>query len=143
MSSVSPPPFYEILAGDDGKPKLPWTIFFQQMFDGDPGSVWTPTFQNLSITGTPTITGRFYKLSRYLTYFSVNIIPATNTSSVAGTTYIDSFPLDFTNDGVVFALAGNLGDGPGQITASTNRIYTPEWTNVSVPVTLIGIGEAS
>lgn len=131
-----------MLVGDDGKPRIPWMRFFDQMFSGDAGNAWTPTFQNLSTSGTPTITGGFYKISKYLTYFYVNITPATSTTATAGTTYIDNFPLQFTNDGACFAVTGGLGDGPGHVVASTNRIYVPSWSAVTVPLTITGIVEA-
>jgi len=141
--SVENPPFYENIVGQDGKATLRWLVFLQQLFDGDSGTVWTPNFVNLTTTGTPEITGRLYRLSKYLTFFHVNIIPATDTSSTAGTTYIDNYPVQFTNDGICFAVTGGLGDGPGHIVSSSQRIYTPAWTAVTVPLTIIGIGEAT
>jgi len=111
------------------------------VYDGDTGETWTPTFTNLTETGTPTITGRYYRILRRLCYFSVLIVPGTNTSAVAGSTYINNFPLTFTSDGPCFAVTGLLGDGPGHIVASNNRIYVPPWTTVTVPLTVIGIGE--
>lgn len=137
------PPIYEKIADAEGKTPLPWVLFFNQMFDGDAGVNWTPTFQNLTTVGTPTITGRYYKLSKYLTYFSVLITPATSTTATAGTTYIDNFPLTFKKDGVVFAVSGGLGTASGHIVASTKRIYVPAWSAVTVPLTLVGIAEAS
>lgn len=141
--TVQPPPIYEPLAQEDGKPRIPWTLFFNQIFDGDAGAEWNPTFQSLTEVGTPTITGRVYKLSKYISFFHVNITPATSTTATAGTTYIDNFPLQFSNDGACWAVTGGLGDGPGHIVASTNRIYVPSWSAVTVPLTIIGIGEAT
>jgi hypothetical protein len=139
---MNPPPMFESLADESGKPKLPWAVFFDQMFNGDAGANWEPEFTNLTVSGTPTITGRYYRLSKFLTLFRVLIVPATSTGSTAGTTYINNFPLGFTSDGIVFAVSGGLGAGPGHIVSSTNRIYTPAWSGVTVPLTLIGIGEA-
>ena len=141
--SIQPPPIYEKIANDEGKTTLPWTLFFNQVFDGDAGTVWAPTFQNLSSVGTPTFEGRYYTISNYLTYFSVLITPATSVSATAGTTYIDNFPLNFAGDGVCFAVSGNLGATPGMINGTTNRVYIPGLSAVTVPVTIIGIGEAS
>ena len=137
------PPIYEPVVEQDGKPRLPWILFFNQMFDGDPGKEWTPTFTDLTEVGTPTITGRYYKLTKYLTFFHVNITPDTSTTATAGTTYIDNYPLQFTNDSVNWAVTGGLGDGPGHIVSATNRIYTPGWSAVTVPLTIIGFGEAT
>lgn len=141
--SLEPPPIYENIADQSGKASLAWILFFQNQFNGDAGTSWTPTFQNLTTTGTPTIRGKYFKLSKYLTYFSVNITPATDVSATAGTTYIDNFPLTINNDGVVFAVTGNLGDGPGHVVASNNRIYIPSLSAVTVPITLVGLMEAS
>ena len=140
--SIQPPPIYEILSGEDGKPKLPWIVFFNSVYNGDAGLNWTPNFESLGVSGTPTITGRYYRLSQYLVFFRVTVIPDTNTTSTAGTTYIDNFPLVFSADGACIAVSGNLGATPGHIVASNNRIYTPGWTAATVPVTVLGIGEA-
>lgn len=142
MSALNPPPLYDPLTDEEGKPSLAWTIFFNQLFEGDTGESWVPTFTSLTETGTPTITGRYYRLGRIVLFF-ITIIPGTNTSAIAGTTFVNNFPLTFAGDGPVFAVSGNLGDGPGHIVASNNRIYTPTWTAVTVPLTLIGFAELS
>jgi hypothetical protein len=140
--SLAIPPLYDKIIDSDDKANLNWTIFFQGLSNGDSGADWSPTFVNLGVSGTPEISGRYYQISKYLTYFSVFINPnGGNTTSTAGSTYIDNFPLPFGGDGIVFALSGNLGDGPGHIVASSNRIYVPSWSAVSIGLTLIGICE--
>ncbi len=147
--TISAPPVGDALIDDEGLITLSWLLFMNGLFEGDTGvggsgaGGWTPNFQSLTQTGAPTVTGRYYRIIRRICYFSVLIVPATNTSAIAGTTYIDNFPLTFTADGPCFAVSGNLGDGPGHIVAGNNRIYVPGWTNVSVPLTIIGIGEVS
>jgi len=96
----------------------------------------------LTEVGTPEIEGRYYRLNKYLTFFHVNITPATSTTATAGTTYIDNYPVNFTNDGVCWAVSGGLGAAAGHIVANTNRIYVPAWSAVTVPLTVIGVGEA-
>ena len=140
--TVQSPPIYEPLAQEDGKPRIPWVLFFNQLFEGDAGNDWSPTFTDLTVSGTPTITGRYYRIGRNLVFFHVNIIPATSTTATAGTTYIDNFPLQFNNDSVCWAVTGGLGDGPGHIVSSSNRVYVPSWSAVTVPLTIIGMGEA-
>lgn len=140
--SVDPPPINEILTEQNGLPKLPWILFFNNVFEGDSGTEFVPTFQNLTIVGTPEITGRYYRLNQQFVYFTVEITPATSTSATAGTTYIDNFPLTFQADSACWALSGGVGDGPGHIVSSTNRIYVPSWAAVTVPLTVIGIGVA-
>lgn len=142
MSTIKPPPVYSPLAGDDGKALMPWVLYFNSLYSGDRGVSWTPTFTSLTTVGTPTLTGKYYQIGQ-LCYFRIGITPATSTSSNAGTTYVDNFPLIMNGDGVVFAVSNGTGTGSGMCTAATNRIYTPAWSAITVPISLIGIVEAS
>lgn len=148
MTLAIPPLYDKIIELDDdkipvdGKANLNWTIFFQNAANGDSGNDWTPTFTNLTVSGTPIITGRYYNISKYLALFRVSINHnGGNTTSTAGSTYVEGFPLPFAADGVVFAVSGNLGDGPGQVVANSSRIYVPGWSAVTAPLTVIGICE--
>lgn len=143
MSNITPPPTADQIVDQEGFINLSWASFMNNLYEGDTGATWTPTFTSLTTVGTPTITGRYYRLTRRLVYFAVAIVPATSTSATAGTTYIDNFPLTFSGDGIVFAVTGGLGDGPGHIVASSNRVYVPAWSAVTVPLTVIGICEVS
>ena len=138
--TVSPAPIAQPVLDDSGLPTLPWTLFFNQSFTGDAGTDWDPSF--VSLTGNAEITGRFYRLSQYIVLFIINLVPDGNTSATAGTTYADGFPLTFSNDGFNTVVSGTGGGAVGMNVASNNRIYVPGWTNVSVPLTVIGIGEA-
>lgn len=143
MSNVQPPPIQDILVDQNGLPNLSWIMFFNNLFTGDTGTAWTPTFTSLTSVGTPTITGRYYQISRNLAYFAVMVTPATNTSSTGGTTYVNNFPLDVVNDGVCLTVSSNLSlASAGYVTASNDRIYTPTWATVAVPVLTVGIVEA-
>lgn len=138
--SVSPAPITQSLIDNNGLPTLAWTLFFNQSFTGDAGTDWSPTITGL--TGTTTsVEGRFYKLSQYITFFRITITPNGNTSSVSGTTYVGDFPLTFTNDGFNTVVSGSAGGTIGMNRASDNRILLPAWTNVSVPLIILGIGE--
>lgn len=139
---IDPPPINEILAEQNGLPKLPWILFFNDVFEGDAGTEFVPVFQNLTTVGTPEITGRYYRINQQFVFFTVQIDPATSTSATAGTTYIENFPLTFQSDSACWAVSGGVGDGPGHIVASTNRIYVPGWSAVTIPLTVIGIGVA-
>ena len=120
-----------------------WLTFFNRIAAGDTGVAWTPTFVSLTETGTPTITGYYYKISQRLAYFRVKVTPATDTSAVAGTTYISNFPLVINQDGQCSASAGVAGSlEVGSVDADTGRIYVPAWTAVTVPVTITGTIEA-
>lgn len=140
---IQPPPITNPVVDENKVATMPWILFYNQIFTGDAGASWTPTFTNLTETGTATITGRYYKLSQYLCYFNVTITPATNTSAVAGTTYINNFPLTASANGICFAVSGNLGTNSGMVVAGNNRIYVPTWTTVTVPLTVIGLVEAN
>lgn len=144
MSLEAPPTQQPIILDQSGMTATQWIIFFNSMFNGDLGDAWTPTLVNLTIVGsTPQITGRIYSLSQALKLFTVRIIPGTNTSAVAGTTYINNFPITMLGDGINFAVSGNLGTNAGMCDKATNRIYVPGWTTVTVPLTIMGIVEAT
>lgn len=140
MSLDAPPLRYPI--DEEGEITLPWLDFFNQTYNGDAGDSWTPTFVSLSSTGTPTITGRYYRVSRFILYFNILVTPSTNTSSTAGTTYVDNLPIVPYNNGVCMTVSNNLGGAIGMVNASNNRIYTPTWTNVTTPVNVLGLVEA-
>ena len=87
MSRIQPAPIKDSLTTEDGDISFTWVTFFNQLFNGDTGTAWTPTFTNLTVVGTPTITGTVYRIGQGLAYFSIKIVPGTNTSSTAGTTW--------------------------------------------------------
>jgi len=128
---------------EKGFPTLPWVLFFTGIFNGDAGTVWTPTFVDLTTVGTPTFDAKYYRLSQSIVYFRITITPSTSTTAVAGTTYIDNFPLAFRADGICFAVSGGAGSPSGHVVASNNRILVPAWTAVTVPLTIVGMVEAT
>lgn len=140
--SLEAPPIIQPINDEAGNLQLPWLSFFNQTFNGDAGDSWTPNFVDLTVSGTPQITGRYYRLSRYILYFNILVTPDTNTSAVAGTTYVDNLPIEPFNNGVCLSISNNLGGALGMVNASNNRIYVPTWTNVTTPVNVIGIVEA-
>ena len=141
MTSISPPPLFSEVVDEDNKLTLPFNLYMNQLYVGDTGTSWTPTFVNLASTGTPTFTGRYYRLSSKLCYFRVVITPVTDTTATAGSTYIDNFPLTIGADGACHAVEGNLGSNAGMVVKAGNRIYVPGWAAVAVPVTITGTVE--
>jgi len=140
--TTNPAPITQPLADNNGLPTLPWTLFFNQTYNGDAGLDWTPTLT--SLTGSTTsVTGRYYRLSQYLVFFRITITPNGNTSSTAGTTYASGFPLNFTADGFNTVVSGSGGGTIGMNRASDQRILFPGWSNVSVPLIILGMGEAT
>ncbi len=138
-----PPPTRNPLTEKGGELTIPWLVYFNQLFNGDSGTSWTPTFTSLTQVGVATITGRIYQISQFLCYFNILLTPGTNTSAVAGTTYIDNFPLTPNANGFCLTISNNLGGGLGMINATSNRIYVPSWTTVTTPINIIGMVEAS
>lgn len=137
------PPIIEPLAEEDGKARLPWVLFYQSMYNGDLGDAWTPTFQNLTETGTATITGRTYQITKGLLFFRIDVTPDTDTSATAGTTYVDNLPFQVNANGFCASVSGDLGGSLGIVRSSDGRIYVPSWTTVTDVVTVLGIVEAS
>jgi hypothetical protein len=140
--SVSPAPIQQQVLDENGLPTLPWTLFFNQNFEGDAGEEWQPSFTGLTISGTPAITGRFYRLSQYLVFFRIDIDPDTSTSATAGTTYVDNFPLDINSNGFCTVVSDTAGGGIGIVNTALNRIYVPAWTGITTLTTVLGICEA-
>ena len=145
--TVQPPPTQQPIVEDDsGKIGFPWALFFDQIFVGDEGNEWSPAVFGLAFTGVqPQIVGRYYKLSRAITLFRVDFIPATGgtTSSTAGATVITNFPLEMAQNGVVIAVSGAAGGGIGSCDAENNVVWTPTWTGIGNKVTILGLVEAS
>lgn len=141
MPKINPPPISTPIVIDrEGYADTPWVEFFNQVFIGDTGTSFTPTFTSLTTVGAPTFAAKYYKIGP-LCYFNITITPSTSTTAIAGTTY-SNLPLTARGNGIVFAVSGNLGDGPGMISVSENRAYVPAWSAVTVPLTVIGIYEA-
>lgn len=139
--ALESPPIYDPVINEEGKANLSWTLFFNAMFNGDSGNEWAPEFVDLTEAGgDATITGRYLRINKYVTIFWVKVVPATSTTSTSGTTYITGFPLTFNSDGIVFAVSGGSGSNSGHIVSSSQRIYTPAWSAVTVDLYVIGIG---
>lgn len=143
MTILSPPPIYDNIVGDDGKVTKSWALYFNDQYNGDHGSSWTPIATSLGSTGTPVLTGIIYQITKKLCVFRIVVTPATNTTSTAGTTYFTGLPVTVIANGFCTAQSSNLGDPTGEVVASSGRIYTPAWTNVAVAVTITGLIEAS
>lgn len=142
MGQALLPPRTEPMIDDDKFIALTWQAWAEGITSGDFGTAWTPTFVGLSSTGTPTITGIYYRISQKLAYFRILITPATDTTAVNGTTYCDNFPLTITSDGTNTTTSGFTA-APAGTTASNKRIYTATWTAITSPITITGIAEVT
>lgn len=128
-------PIAEKLLDDSGKLRPAWVTYFSGLNQGDVGTTWNPTIVNLTSVGTPTITGVYYQNNGF-TDFAVKIVPATNTSSVLGSTTI-AVPFSATADVVVNVVSGT-GVALGVLTASSKTIFLPTWSLITVPLTITG-----
>ena len=142
MAINNSPPVNDKIVDDKGMVTASWAEHFYKISRGDQGTAFTPVATSLGSTGTPTLTGIYYKISSKLVYFRILVTPATNTSSTAATTYFTGLPVTLAANGFCTAEWSNIAD-IGQCTATGNRIYTPTWTNITVPVTVSGVIEAS
>ena len=142
MSRIQPAPIKDSLTTEDGDISFPWVTFFNQLYNGDTGTPWTPSFTNLTVVGAaPTITGIIYRIGQGLAYFSIKIVPGTNTSSTAGSTYVNNFPASVKTPGPCFAMSGNLGTNAGMVENSSSRVYVPSWSAVTIPLWIVGMCE--
>lgn len=140
--TLTAPPIRSPISDEDENIELPWLRFFDQMYNGDAGNEWSPNFDNLAFVGSPTITGRYYRLTRYILYFTITVTPGTHTTSTVGTTFVDNLPILPSGNGVCMSVSNNIGGSLGMVVASSNRIYTPGWSELTTPVTVLGIVEA-
>jgi hypothetical protein len=140
--TTQPAPITQPVIDNNGLPTLPWTLFFNQNYNGDAGQTWTPVVSGL--TGVlESVAGRFYRVSQYLVFFRITLTPNGNTSSTSGTTNVNNFPLTFSFDGFNTVVSGATGGAIGMNRASDNLILFPSWTNVSAPLIILGLGEAT
>lgn len=132
---ISEAPIADKMVDDNIKCRPSWVQFFALLVRGDSGVAFTPSFTSLGQTGAPTISGVYYQNNGFADFF-VKIVPATNTSSVFGTT---NFKLPFSVSADVpcgTVIGGAVGQGV--IQASTGLVFPPTWTNITVPVTISG-----
>lgn len=92
---------------------------------------WTPSITGWTVVGTPTITGKFTRIGRLVTFHAF-ISHTTSTQSVAGTSYIKGLPYTPAADSSCIASsnATDVGYGTGSVSGSntTDQIYPPSVT---------------
>jgi hypothetical protein len=120
-------------------------IFFQQLFTGDQGQTWTPTFSGLTYTGgAPTLTGNYYQISSRVCKFNIVIVPSLgNSTSMAAAGYVSNFPLTIALDDACFVCTNAPSLASGVCDSSNNRILLPTWTTITSKITITGTVIAS
>lgn len=143
MSNVNQPPSGTEIVDTKGNAPLPWLTFFENLYIGDVGTSWTPTYVNLTeVGGSATKTGKYYRISQNLYFIVITLTPATSVSATAGSTYMDNFPLTLNGDSPNFGVVGTSGVAGGVNVASNNRIYLPTISAATGKVTIVGLVEA-
>lgn len=128
-------PIAEKLAGNDGKARPSWVEFFSAITRGDVGTNWNVTINNLTVVGTPVITGVYYQNAGF-TDFAVKIVPFTSTSSTLGTTFI-TVPFGVVNDVPCNVVTGN-NVAFGVVLSGSKQINLPTWSAITTPITITG-----
>lgn len=133
--SITEAPISDNVIDDSKKARPTWVEFFASLTRGDVGTTWTPVITGLTSTGTPTISGVYYQNAGF-TDWVVKIVPATDTSSTLGVTFI-TLPFGVTADQPCFAVTGTSAAN-GVVNAAAKQAYTPTWTAITAPVTISG-----
>lgn len=133
--SFNEAPIRDAMVDDGRKCRPSWADYFSALDSGDVGTSFTPTFTNLTVNGTPTITGVYYQ-NQGMTYFAVKVVPGIDTSSVFGSTSF-TVPFNIIADTGCNAVAG-ISVSQGVVTTG-KLVYTPTWTNLAAPVTITGL----
>jgi len=146
---INPAPIQSQLFGMNGLGLVwgKWFTSIEKMLGQRNSQVisFTPTFTSLTEVGTATITGNYYRFNT-MVFFDVKIVPGTNTSSTAGTTYINNLPFLSAVDGQgqTDNISTNISIGSGPVLKSTGtlngkvRHYTPTWATVTDSISITG-----
>lgn len=104
-------------------------------------SAFTPTRTGWTDIGTPTVTGRKCQIGN-MCFFQVQVIPATTTATVAGTSYI-ALPITAGASGLcgdvsMMNLTTLVGVGSGVIDVANSRAYVPSQGATGNTLTIFG-----
>ena len=138
--SIPQPPIRETLIDGSGHATLPWRDYFNKDWRGDSGTDWTPVWTNFS--HSMTVTAKLYRISQYLCYFNIVIVPVTHTTTSGYTSYT-TFPLRILASSGFNAAISDRSIGTGISQSNPDRLILPQWTNVTQTITLRGVLEAT
>ncbi len=133
MSKISEAPISDPVIDDARKARPSWVEYFANLGRGDVGTTWNPSITSLASTGTPTISGVYYQ-NQGFTDWAVKIVPATDTSSTLGVTFI-TLPFTVAADTPCFVVTGT-SYSVGVINAAAAVAYLPTWALITTPITI-------
>ena len=137
MSNLNPAPINQPVLEPTGLLTLQWILFLSALYDGDTGTTFIPIPVGMGVSGVATYTGAYYRSGQFIKFY-IYIVPGTSTTSTAGTTYF-TLPFDVKQDSVCFATGPVTAvQSIGTIASLDNRCYTPAWSAVTVPITIVG-----
>lgn len=137
MSNLEQPPFRTVVA-ESGLFSRPWQKWLGDFYNNSSSSSKATTPAITGLTGTSVVTGSTNKIGGLL-YFQYLIIPAVNTTSVLGTTYI-LLPYTAASYGHLTAtkVSSRISLGSGQVDINTSKAYLPAWSAVTEPISITG-----
>ena len=152
MSELIPAQYQAPFLAENGEIDEAWKTFFNNLnailsFKNNHERTFTPSFTSLTDTGTPSYSAD-YRIFNGMLFFSYIISTDGNTSSTAGTTYID-LPLKPDNSGnkyvaksngecVINNLSTKTSIGTGLVERSGSKVWLPSWTTVSNDISISG-----
>lgn len=140
MTGVPEPPIRDALLDASGKASFPWREYFNKDWRGDSGTAWVPEWVNFN--DPMTVTAKYYRISQYLCYFNIVIVPVTHTTTIDHATYA-TFPLRILASSGFNVAISDRSIGTGISQSNPNRLIMPHWTNVTQTITVSGVLEAT
>jgi hypothetical protein len=104
---------------------------------------WVPTWTGLTVVGTPTYAGRWWRLERFV-FWEVEISAggANTTASTAGTTRLNNLPFNLAQGATCTAWDGatgaSYGVGGGRPATGALSMFTPTWAATNATIILSG-----
>lgn len=100
---------------------------------------WAPSATNLTqVGGSATLSGTYTKIGRQV-FWTLKVVPVTNTSSTANSTFFTGLPYTPSdNMGCSASDDAVVSYGNGLVT-TVPRVYTPTWGTVTNPVRVWGV----
>ena len=117
-----------IRGGQIGFPAVQLSSTGANVLDDYEEGSWTPVPTNLTVVGTPTYTGFYTKIGRFV-HLTLLVESTVTTASTAGSTTWAGLPFSIVVDGLIMAVDANnqTSYGNGLMAAANGLIYSPTW----------------